>query len=181
MCQDMQELGCLRASALRSHRVIPGRGCMLSTREDGDSCPPHLQSTGAISHSDRDGVITALCSPTGLAQAALSRCEAELLRADPAQACHELLSFCRGVCVQRGGRRAGLPWAPCMGRQDGARMQLDPPPRLGRVLCLHSVPSTFAEPFCPNVPCHGLGEPQVRTPGKKGSLGLLCPTPCPSG
>lgn len=140
---------------MRSHRTVPSRGCMFSTREDGDSCPPHLQS-------DREGVIAASCSPTGLAQAALSQCEAELLCADPAQACHELLSFCRGVWVQGGGRRAGLPWAPCMGRQDGVRMQLDPPPCLCKVLCLHSVPSTTAESFCPNVPCHGLGEPQVR-------------------
>ncbi|XP_041869724.1 transcriptional enhancer factor TEF-5 [Corvus kubaryi] len=35
-------------------------------------------------------------------------------------------------------------------------MQLDPSPCLCRVLCLHSVPSTFAESFCPTVPLHGL-------------------------
>lgn len=102
---------------------------------------------GCHKSGDGEGVIATSCSPTGLARAALSRCEAELLCADPAQACHELLSFCRGVCVQRGGRRAGLPWAPYMGRQDGAKMQLDPSPCLCRVLCLRSVPSTFAESF----------------------------------
>ncbi|XP_039421474.1 transcriptional enhancer factor TEF-5 isoform X3 [Corvus cornix cornix] len=35
-------------------------------------------------------------------------------------------------------------------------MQLDPSPCLCRVLCLRSVPSTFAESFCPTVPLHGL-------------------------